>query len=66
MNPFEGRLVDVIPTKASVWGKGMRTPRKRDSFTVGHHRDNRVACLIGSYFNSSLVGLRFVQNVYVG
>ena len=48
VNPFEGRLVDVIPTKASVWGKGMRTPRKRDSFTVGHHREQ--SCCLFNWF----------------
>ena len=27
--------------------------------------NNRVACVIGSCFNSSLVGLWFVQDVYI-
>ena len=46
--PVEGRLVDVIPTKTSGWGKGMRTPRKRDSFTVGRHREQ--SCCLFNWF----------------
>ena len=65
--PVKGRLVGVIPTKTSGWGKGRRTPRKRGQLHSGAVTgNNHVACVIGSCFNSSLVGLRFVQDVYIG
>ena len=65
--PVEGRLVDVIPTKTSGWGKGRQIPHKRGQLHNGAVTgNNRVACVIGSCFNSSLVDLQFVQDVYIG
>ena len=65
--PVEGRLVDVIPTKTSGWGKRRQTPRKKGQLHSGAVTGNNcVACVIGSCFNSFLVGLRFVQDVYIG
>ena len=55
--PVEGRLVGIIPTKTSEL-------RRREA-SISHEGtvtgNNRVACVIGSCFNSSSVGLRFIQ-----
>ena len=53
--PVEGRLVDVIPTKTSGWEKRMRTPRKRDSFTVGRHRE-QSCCLFNRFMFQFVFG----------
>ena len=60
--PVEQRLVGVIPTK--TLGLGRREASISHEGTVAGN--NRVACVIGSCFNSSLVGLRFIQGVYIG
>ena len=60
--PVEGRLVGIIPTKTSGLGKREVSISHEGTVT----RNNRVACVIGLCFNSSLVGLWFIQGVYVG
>ena len=64
--PVEGRLVGILPTKTSGWGKGGEHLTRGTAPQGAITGNNRVACVIGSCFNSSLVGLRFVQDVYIG
>ena len=60
--PVEGRLVDAVLTKTSGWEKREASISQEGTITG----NNRVACVIGSSFNSSLVGLWCVQGVYIG
>ena len=60
--PVEGHLVGVIPTKTSGLGKREASISHEGTVTG----NNRASSLIGSCFNSSSVGLRFIRGVYVG
>ena len=64
--PVEGRLVGVIPTKTSGWEKEANISQEGTASLWTVTWNNRVACVIGSRFNSSLVGLWYVQDVYIG
>ena len=57
--PVEGGLVGVIPRVRKKRGE----PILQEGTITGN---NRVACVIGSCFNSSVVGLRCIQGVYIG
>ena len=58
--PVEGHLVGVIPTKTSGLGKGEASISQEGTVTENNH----AASLIGSCFNSSSIGLRFIRGVY--
>ena len=67
--PVEGRLVGVISTKTSGWGKGSRSILQEG--TASQWTDtwnNCVACVIGSCFDSSwlVFGSFRNQDVYIG
>ena len=58
--PVEGRLVGIIPSKTSGLGKGEASISQEGTVTGNNH----AASLIGSCFNSSSIGLRFIRGVY--